>query len=126
MSDVPFETRLASLLTLVEVDAADPAFQKPSKPVGPFFAKDRAERLQREAGWTMVEDAGRGWRRVVSSPKPKRVVEIEVVRHLVGEGLIRSSVDGPFFSQCAKSNASSVTLYPARRSRLATYSTEAS
>jgi carbamate kinase len=66
-----FRKQVVTIVTQVEVDAADPAFQRPSKPVGPFFPKDRAELLQKQAGWTMVEDAGRGWRKVVASPRPR-------------------------------------------------------
>jgi carbamate kinase len=81
------EKPVVTLLTRVEVDQDDPAFSEPTKPVGPFFTKEEADRMA-QAGQQVIEDAGRGWRRVVPSPKPIRVVEIDVIRHLVGEGHI--------------------------------------
>ncbi len=77
--DIPIVT----VVTQVLVDKNDPAFQKPTKPVGPFYAKEEALRLQEEKGWHVVEDAGRGWRRVVPSPDPKAIVEKEAIRVLV-------------------------------------------
>ena len=73
-----FRKQVVTILTQVEVDAADPAFLKPSKPIGPFFSAERAEVLRKTAGWTMVEDAGRGWRKVVASPKPRAVRGVEI------------------------------------------------
>ncbi len=78
--------QVVSVLTRVVVDEDDPGFAEPTKPVGPFFSEERARKLMAEDGYRMKEDSGRGWRRVVSSPKPRRVVEIDVIRHLVGEG----------------------------------------
>ena len=66
-----FRKDVATFVTQVEVDAADPAFLNPSKPIGPFFSRERAAALEESAGWIMVEDAGRGWRKVVASPKPR-------------------------------------------------------
>jgi carbamate kinase len=77
---------VVTVLTRVVVDESDPAFAEPSKPVGPFFSAERARSLMREQGYRMVEDSGRGWRRVVSSPKPTQVIEIDVIRHLAREG----------------------------------------
>jgi carbamate kinase len=77
---------VVSVLTRVVVDENDPGFSEPTKPVGPFFSEERARKLMAESGYKMKEDSGRGWRRVVSSPKPRKVVEIDVIRHLVGEG----------------------------------------
>ena len=79
---------VVTMLTRVVVDREDPAFQSPTKPIGPFFPKEKAEELMRANNYKMVEDAGRGWRRVVSSPKPLAVVEIGVIKHLVSEGHI--------------------------------------
>ncbi len=76
--DVPVVT----LLTQVVVDAADPAFQKPTKPIGAFYNKEEAEELAATKGYTMKEDAGRGYRRVVASPIPKKIVEIGEVKKL--------------------------------------------
>ncbi|HLN92785.1 MAG TPA: carbamate kinase [Thermoanaerobaculia bacterium] len=83
-----FRKRVVTLVTEVEVDAADPAFLEPSKPVGPFFSRERAEAIQRTAGWTMVEDAGRGFRKVVASPKPRAIRNVDVVAVLVNRGSI--------------------------------------
>lgn len=81
---VGVERDVASLLSLVVVDAADPGFAAPSKPVGPFFTRFRAEALRRDHGWSMIEDAGRGWRKVVPSPRPLEVLGIGAVRDLLG------------------------------------------
>ena len=74
---------VAVVMTRVEVDPEDPAFQNPTKPVGPFYDFQRAELLREERGWAVKEDAGRGWRRVVPSPHPLRVLELEAIRTLV-------------------------------------------
>ncbi len=76
--DVPVVT----LATQVVVDAADPAFQNPTKPIGPFYGEEEAKAIAAEKGYTMKEDAGRGWRRVVASPIPQKIVEIDSVRRL--------------------------------------------
>ncbi len=68
---------VATVVTQIVVDANDPAFLKPSKPIGPFYTSDEAHRKESEQGWNIVEDANRGWRRVVPSPMPKRIVEAE-------------------------------------------------
>lgn len=73
---------VVSLVTQVVVEEGDPAFQNPTKPIGPFYSREEAEALQREKGYVMKEDAGRGWRRVVPSPLPRRIVEIGQVRDL--------------------------------------------
>lgn len=79
---------VACLLTHVLVDADDPAFEQPTKPIGPFYGSDEAERLEHERGWRLVEDAGRGFRRVVPSPTPLEIVELESVRTLIASGAI--------------------------------------
>ncbi|MFN8471593.1 MAG: carbamate kinase [Anaerolineae bacterium] len=82
-----------TLVTQVVVDPADPAFQKPSKPIGSFM--DEADAMQRrDEGWAVVEDAGRGWRRVVASPQPQRIVEIDAIRRLMADGFILIAVGG--------------------------------
>jgi carbamate kinase len=78
---------VACLVTEVEVDAADPAFGAPSKPVGPFFSKDKAAAL-RAQGWRMMEDAGRGWRHCVPSPEPRAVLNLPVLRAMVDAGTV--------------------------------------
>lgn len=74
---------VVAVITQVEVDAADPAFRKPTKPIGPFFDQDRAEELAAARGWVVREDAGRGYRRVVPSPDPKAIIEAAAIRELV-------------------------------------------
>src|SRR3954463_141811 len=74
---------VATILTEVEVDPADPAFKRPTKPIGPFFTRYRAEALERDLGWTMREDAGRGWRHVVPSPRPLRILNIRTVEKIL-------------------------------------------
>lgn len=73
---------VVTILTQVIVGADDPAFKDPTKPIGPFYTEEEARALMESKGWTMREDAGRGWRRVVPSPNPKRITEIESVKRL--------------------------------------------
>jgi carbamate kinase len=85
---------VVSVVTQVVVAADDPAFGEPTKPIGPFYRKAEAQRHARDHGWRVVEDSGRGWRRVVPSPRPVRVVEAPVVRALVDQGTIVIAVGG--------------------------------
>jgi carbamate kinase len=78
----------AALITHVTVDPADPAFASPSKPIGPFFERAEAQRLAETRGWVVRPDSGRGYRRVVASPEPTSVIEIDAVRALVRAGHI--------------------------------------
>ena len=73
---------VVTLVTQVIVDESDPAFEKPTKPIGRFYSAEEAEKVAKEKGWTMKEDSGRDWRRVVPSPKPKRIVELDSVKRL--------------------------------------------
>ena len=73
----------ATVLTQVEVDPEDPAFRNPTKPIGPFMTEKEARKLEKERDYHVMEDAGRGWRRVVASPEPKGIVEIDTIRSLV-------------------------------------------
>ena len=82
------------VVTQVVVDKNDPAFQKPTKPVGPFYTKAEAFSLLRELGWTVEEDAGRGFRRVVPSPRPLEILEYPEIKHLVGLGAVVIAVGG--------------------------------
>jgi carbamate kinase len=84
----------ACLLTHVVVAADDPAFEHPAKPIGPFYKRSRARVVEHERGWTMVEDAGRGWRRTVPSPAPLEIVELEVVRALLASGVVAIACGG--------------------------------
>ena len=73
---------VVTVVTQMVVDPADPAFQAPTKPIGPFYSPEQAKQLERDKGYTMKEDSGRGWRRVVPSPSPKRIVEIGTIKTL--------------------------------------------
>ena len=86
--------RSASLITHVTVDQADPAFQAPTKPIGPFFDQAQAERLAAERGWVVQPDSGRGYRRVVASPEPVGIVEIDAIRALIDAGLLVIAAGG--------------------------------
>ena len=79
---------VATVLTQVEVDPADPAFARPTKPIGAFLTREEAERMVAERGYDVMEDAGRGWRRVVASPMPVSIVEIQSIRDMVEAGLV--------------------------------------
>ncbi len=85
---------VATVVTQVLVDRNDPAFKSPSKPIGGFMDEAEAKRRQSEMSWTVVEDAGRGWRRVVASPLPKEIVEIEAIKALIAAGVIVISTGG--------------------------------
>jgi carbamate kinase len=85
---------VATVITQVLVDHKDVAFQKPSKPIGSFMDVTEAKRRESEMGWSVIEDAGRGWRRVVASPLPKEVVELETVEALLGAGVVVITVGG--------------------------------
>ncbi len=84
----------ATVITQVLVDRNDPAFQKPSKPIGSFMGEADARQKMAQEAWSMVEDAGRGWRRVVASPKPKRIIEREAILALIQAGTIVVAVGG--------------------------------
>jgi carbamate kinase len=86
--------RVAVLLTRVVVAGDDPAFADPTKPVGPFYDADRARELEQERGWAVREDAGRGWRRVVPSPKPLEVLELAAIKTLLESGVMVVAVGG--------------------------------
>jgi carbamate kinase len=88
------ERPVICLLTHVRVDQDDPAFQQPTKPVGPFYSEEQARQLESERGWAVTHDAGRGWRRVVPSPEPLEIVEVEAVRMLVAAGSIPVACGG--------------------------------
>ena len=83
-----------TVVTQVAVDANDPAFQHPSKPIGPFYDKEKAMMFKEDQGWDVVEDSGRGWRRVVPSPLPQRIVERDAIKGLVDRGFVVIGVGG--------------------------------
>jgi carbamate kinase len=86
--------RVAVVMTRVHVDVDDPAFANPTKPVGPFYDADRAHTLEQERGWVVKEDAGRGWRRVVPSPRPLEVLELDAIRTLLEHGVVVVAAGG--------------------------------
>lgn len=88
------ERPVVSLITQVVVDPADPAFTLPTKPVGPFYTEAEADELRRTKGWTVVADAGRGYRRVVPSPRPLQVIEEEAIRILLEHGVVVIAAGG--------------------------------
>ena len=85
---------VATVVTQTLVDESDIEFAKPTKPIGEFFSREQAEKRIRVEKWTMVEDSGRGWRRVVASPRPVRIIESEVVKHLVKDGYVVVAAGG--------------------------------
>jgi len=84
----------ATVITQVRVDADDPAFEHPAKPIGTFMEQSEAQRRADQEGWAVVEDSGRGWRRVVASPFPKEIVELAAVRRLINAGITTITVGG--------------------------------
>ena len=86
--------RLTCVLTHVVVDPEDPAFDRPTKPIGPFCSNEEAQSLERERGWTLVEETGRGWRRAVPSPAPLEIVEVDEVRALLDSGVVPIACGG--------------------------------
>ena len=88
------KTPVVSLVTQVIVDPNDPAFAAPTKPIGPFYTRDEASRYRDLFNWTIVEDPSRGFRRVVSSPEPKGIVELEAIRACVDKGLVVIAAGG--------------------------------
>jgi len=94
MKDWPQRIPVATVVTQVLVDANDPAFDKPSKPIGTFMDQATAKERREKNGWSIVEDAGRGFRRVVASPEPKEILELDAIRQLVAGGFLVVAVGG--------------------------------
>jgi carbamate kinase len=94
MQAAGLRTPVVSLVTQVLVEASDPAFLSPTKPIGPFYTKDVAERYRDLFDWTIVEDSPRGYRRVVPSPEPKEIVELDAIRACVDRGLVVIAAGG--------------------------------
>lgn len=84
----------AAIVTQTVVDRNDKAFQHPTKPIGSFMSEEEAKKREANEGWTVVEDAGRGWRRVVASPMPMKIVEAEAIRALIDQGFVVIGVGG--------------------------------
>jgi carbamate kinase len=85
---------VVTVLTEVEVDATDVAFKRPTKPIGPFFTRYRAEALERDLGWTMREDSGRGWRHVVPSPRPLRILNVNTISNMLATAAVVIAAGG--------------------------------
>jgi carbamate kinase len=85
---------VVTVLTEVEVDATDIAFKRPTKPIGPFFTRYRAEALERDLGWTMREDSGRGWRHVVPSPRPLRILNVNTISNMLATAAVVIAAGG--------------------------------
>ena len=86
--------QVVTLVTQVLVHKNDPAFQNPTKPIGPFYDEDKAQRYRKERGWNVKEDSGRGWRRAVPSPIPVRIIELDAAKTLVDLGFVVVAVGG--------------------------------
>lgn len=100
----------ATVVTQVLVDKNDPAFQNPSKPIGSFMSAEQAARKRAEEGWQMVEDAGRGWRRVVPSPLPQEIVEQDAIEELIRAGFVVICSGGGGIPVCQADNGDLVGL----------------
>ena len=85
---------VATVVTQVRVDPNDPSFQNPSKPIGQFYTPEEARRRKEKDKWDIMEDAGRGWRRVVASPEPKEIIELSAIRALVNAGVVTVAAGG--------------------------------
>ena len=111
LEDEGIEKKIVTLVTQVVVDKDDPSFKNPTKPVGPFYSKKMAEKLMAESGEKYVEDAGRGYRKVVASPKPLEIVEIETIKDLLNTGHIVIAGGGggiPIYKQNEAKGANAV------------------
>lgn len=94
LAEIGVTRPVVTVVTQVEVDANDPSFYNPTKPIGSFLTRKEAEERKTKDGWNVVEDAGRGYRRVVPSPKPKRIVELDSIRSLLENGSIVIAAGG--------------------------------
>ena len=94
MQQVGLRVPVVTIVTQVRVDPHDPAFAHPTKPVGPFYPHEIAERHRRDLGWTLVDVEGKGSRRVVASPRPQQIVELEAIRACLAEGLVVIAAGG--------------------------------
>ena len=111
LEDEGIEKKIITIVTQVVVDKQDPSFKNPTKPVGPFYSEKMAKKLMEETGEVYVEDAGRGYRKVVASPKPLEIVEIETIRDLVNSGHIVIACGGggiPIYKQNEAKGANAV------------------
>ncbi len=94
LADRGLQSSVVTLVTQVVVDPDDPAFRNPTKPIGPFYSLEEALERKHKLGWTMVEDSGRGWRRVVASPQPLEIVETQAIRACLEAGVVVIAAGG--------------------------------
>lgn len=94
MYELGIDFLITTIPTMVFVDPNDPAFKKPSKPIGPFYTKEDAEQKKKQLGWDIVEDASRGYRRVVASPEPIRVMQLEIINLVINMGAVVIALGG--------------------------------
>jgi carbamate kinase len=94
MYELGIDFLITTIPTMVFVDPNDPAFKKPSKPIGPFYTKQVAEQKKKQLGWDIVEDASRGYRRVVASPEPIRVMQLEIINLVINMGAVVIALGG--------------------------------
>ena len=94
MFELGIDFLITTIPTMVFVDPNDPAFKKPSKPIGPFYTKEDAEQKKKQLGWDIVEDASRGYRRVVASPEPIRVMQLEIINLVINMGAVVIALGG--------------------------------
>ena len=94
LHDHGMDIAVSCVVTGVEVDASDPAFQQPTKPVGRFFSEAEARRMAAATGWLFAEDSGRGWRRIVASPKPRKILELKTIDALMHAGVLPIACGG--------------------------------
>ena len=85
---------ITTVVTQVLVDKDDPSFKKPTKPIGQFYSADEAQKRKEKDGWDIMEDSGRGWRRVVASPDPKEIIELPAIKALINAGVVTVAVGG--------------------------------
>ena len=94
LQDHGMDVVVSCVITEVEVDAADPAFQHPTKPVGRFFSPADAQKMAASTGWLFADDAGRGWRRIVASPKPRKILDLKTIDALLDAGVLPIACGG--------------------------------
>lgn len=92
--ELGIQKEVMTIPTMVAVDENDTAFQKPSKPIGPFYTRQIAEQKQRSLGWDVVEDAARGWRRVVASPEPVEILEMDIIQRIIEMDIVAIALGG--------------------------------
>lgn len=120
---------VATVVTQVVVDKDDESFKKPNKPIGPFYVEVEAKKYEAEKGWAVSEDAGRGWRRVVASPNPLRIVELDAIKTLVNAGAAVVAVGGggiPVIEDKGKLTGTAAVIDKDRASALLAQNLEAS